>query len=40
MQPIFIKEFLPKQVLDLVYSYTVIKFSNQKHLKLMIRQIL
>lgn len=30
MQPIFIKEFLPQQILNLVYSYCIIKFSNQK----------
>ena len=30
MQPILIKEFLPKQILDLVYSYTILKFSDQK----------
>ena len=30
MQPIFIKEFLPKQILNLVYSYSIIKFSNKK----------
>tara|TARA_R100001126_G_C4876586_1_gene176311 strand:+ start:455 stop:1063 length:609 start_codon:yes stop_codon:yes gene_type:complete len=33
MQPIFIKEFLPKQILDLIYSYTIIKFSDQKKFK-------
>jgi len=30
MQPIFIKEFLPQQILNLAYSYSIIKFSNQK----------
>ena len=30
MQPIFIEEFLPKQILNLAYSYSIIKFSNQK----------
>ena len=30
MQPILIKEFLPKQILDLIYSYTILKFSDQK----------
>jgi hypothetical protein len=30
MKPIFIKEFLPQQILNLMYSYSVIKFSNQK----------
>ena len=34
MEPIFIKEFLPKQILNLVYSYSVIKFSNQKTFKI------
>ena len=29
MEPIFIKEFLPKQILNLAYSYSIIKFSNQ-----------
>ena len=33
MQPIFIKEFLPKQILNLIYSYTIIKFSDQKKFK-------
>ena len=30
MQPIFIKEFLPKEILNLCYSYCLLKFSNQK----------
>tara|TARA_R100000773_G_C4212920_1_gene112028 strand:- start:266 stop:859 length:594 start_codon:yes stop_codon:yes gene_type:complete len=30
MQPIFIKEFLPQQILNLIYSYSVLKFSNQR----------
>jgi|TARA_E500000318_G_scaffold3941_1_gene4219 hypothetical protein len=30
MQPIFIKEFLPKQILNLTYTYSILKFSNQK----------
>jgi hypothetical protein len=30
MEPIFIKEFLPPQILNLSYSYCVLKFSNQK----------
>ena len=30
MNPIFIPEFLPKQILDLCYSYSVIKYSNKK----------
>ena len=31
MKPIFIKEFLPKQILNLAYSYSVIKHSNTKN---------
>jgi len=31
MVPIFIKEFLPQQILNLMYSYSVIKFSNKKN---------
>ena len=34
MDPIFIKEFLPKQVLDISYSYAVIKYSNLKDPKI------
>lgn len=30
MEPIFIKEFFPKQVLNIAYQYTLLKFSNQK----------
>ena len=30
MQPIFIKGFLPEQILNLCNSYSIIKFSNQK----------
>ena len=30
MQPIYIKEFLPQQILNLAYSYSIIKYSNQK----------
>tara|TARA_E500000318_G_scaffold1353_3_gene1805 strand:+ start:1723 stop:2319 length:597 start_codon:yes stop_codon:yes gene_type:complete len=30
MQPIFIKEFLPQQILNLAYSYSIIKFSNKE----------
>ena len=30
MEPIFIKEFLPKQILNLAYSYSIIKYSNMK----------
>ena len=33
MQPIFIKEFLPQQILNLCYSYSILKFSNQKTFK-------
>ena len=34
MDPIFIKECLPKQVLDICYSYSVIKYSNLKDPKI------
>ena len=34
MQPIFIKEFLPKQILNLTYSYSIIKYLNQKQFKI------
>ena len=30
MQPIFIKEFLPQHILNLINSYSVLKFSNQR----------
>lgn len=30
MEPIFIKEFLPQQILNIAYSYSIIKYSNQK----------
>jgi len=30
MQPIFIKEFLPQDILNICYSYSILKFSNQK----------
>ena len=30
MNPIFISEFLPKQILDLCYSYSVIKYGNKR----------
>ena len=30
VEPIFIKDFFPKQILDLTYSYCVIKYSNLK----------
>jgi len=30
MEPIFIKEFLPKQILNLAYSYSIIKYSNKE----------
>jgi len=31
MQPIFIKEFLPIEILNICYSYSILKFSNQKN---------
>lgn len=31
MQPIFIKEFLPQDILNICYSYCILKFSNQKN---------
>jgi len=31
MQPIFIKEFLPNQILNLINSYVIIKYNNQKN---------
>lgn len=34
MDPIFIKEFLPQQILNLTYSYSVIKYANQKNFNL------
>ena len=34
MQPIFIKEFLPQQILNLIYSYSVLKYSNKRKFKL------
>ena len=34
MDPIFIKEFLPKQILNLTYSYSIIKFSNKTNFKI------
>lgn len=34
MEPIFIKNFLPPQILNLVYSYSLIKFSNLRTSKL------
>ena len=30
VEPIFIKEFLPKQILNLIYTYSIIKYGNQK----------
>ena len=30
MEPIFIKEFLPQQILNLAYSYSIIKYTNYK----------
>lgn len=34
MNPIFIKEFLPQQILNVCYSYCVLKFSNKKQFKI------
>ena len=34
MQPIFIKEFLPSQILDLCHSYLLIKYSNKTEFKI------
>ena len=34
MQPIFIKEFLPQQILNLTYSYSIIKSLNKKEFKI------
>lgn len=34
MNPIFIKEFLPQQILNVCYSYCVLKFSNKKKFKI------
>ena len=34
MEPLFIKEFLPNQILNLCYSYCVVKFSNKKFFKI------
>ena len=31
MQPIFIKEFLPKQILNLSYNYCLLKYTNKKN---------
>ena len=33
MEPIFIKDFLPKQIFNFVQSYCLIKYSNLKHFK-------
>ena len=33
VEPIFIKEFLPKQILNLIYTYSIIKYGNQKQFK-------
>lgn len=30
VEPIFIKEFLPKQILNLINTYSIIKYGNQK----------
>ena len=37
MEPIFIKEFLPKQLLDLAYSYVTLKCLNQKKFEMDIQ---
>lgn len=34
MQPIFIKEFLPSQLLNVCHSYCLIKYSNKKKFNL------
>ena len=34
MEPIFIKEFLPKQILNLAYTYSILKYSNKKKFQL------
>ena len=34
MQPIFIKEFLPSQILNLCHSYLLIKYSNKTEFKI------
>lgn len=34
MQPIFIKEFLPQQIINLSYSYSILKYSNKKNFEL------
>ena len=34
MQPIFVKDFLPQQILNLTYSYSLIKYSNLKHFRI------
>jgi hypothetical protein len=34
MNPIFIKNFLPEQITNLAYSYSLIKYSNQKNFNL------
>jgi hypothetical protein len=34
MEPIFIKEFLPNKVLNFIYSYCVIKFSNSNNFEI------
>jgi len=34
MKPIFIKEFLPKQILNLIYCYSIIKFSNKRNFQI------
>ena len=34
MEPLFIKEFLPKQVLNILYSYCIIKYSNKTNFEI------
>ena len=33
MQPLFVKEFLPKQVFNILNSYSIIKYSNLKNIE-------
>lgn len=34
MNPIFIKDFFPEQILNLCHSYSILKFSNKKEFKI------
>lgn len=34
MEPLLIKEFLPKQVVNILYSYCILKFSNKTEFKI------